>query len=595
MTFSKKQKGFTLIETIVSIAIFSLIALAINETTLTIMRQSKEFRENTTISGLAAQYLEAARNLPYSQIGTLNGNPRGTLSDLPNAIDITVNGIDYKIYYVVSFVDDPADGTILAGSDLAPNDYKQIKLYIKNTLTEKTSSFFTTMAPKGLESLNGGGALAIEVFDAVGQPVPNASITITNTALNPPINLSRTTNTAGNWVEVGLPESSNSYHITATKSGYSSDQTYPISVGNPDPTKPDATILDSEVTQVSFSIDRKSDLVFNTLNQTCGAISGVGVQVQGEKLIGTPNVLKFDNNYTSNYEGKINLSNIEWDNYAPGLTGGSLMIYGSSPIQQINLLPDTSQQFTLVLGPETQHALLVIVKDEATGNAIEGVNVNVTNEDLEVNLNKITDGSIWSSTDWSGGPTQVNFADPTKYFDDSGTVDTTTIPTGVRLANFSGPYASSGYLTSSTFDTGTDETAYTTLEWQPQSQDPATEVKFQIATNNDNETWDYVGPDGTASTYFTVPGTTVNTLHNGNRYIRYRMYLSTSDDTKTPVITSVNLNYVAGCKTPGQAMFSGLQSHSNYIITASMTGYQTKITEPIILSGYNVYQLFLSI
>src|SRR3989338_1273322 len=161
------QKGFTLIESLVSIAVFVLMVVAINATATAIVRETKNFRENTVISSLANQYLEIARNLPYSQIGTFSGNPYGNLPDQPNAINTSVNGKNYEIYYVVNFVDDPADGTIVLGTDPAPNDYRQIKLYVKNVSTGLTTSFLSTIAPKGLESLNGGGALSIEVFDAV--------------------------------------------------------------------------------------------------------------------------------------------------------------------------------------------------------------------------------------------------------------------------------------------------------------------------------------------------------------------------------------------------------------------------------------------
>ena len=189
--------------------------------------------------------------------------------------------------------------------------------------------------------MTAGGALSLSVINALGQPVPDATINITNFAIVPNINLSRISDANGKWVEVGLPDSANSYHVVVTKSGYSTDQTYPITVQNPSPTKGDATIANGQVTQISFAIDQTSNLTFNTLNQTCGPISGVPLEVKGSKIIGTPNVIKYDNTFTSDSSGQVPLSNIEWDNYTPALTGNTYMIYGSSPIQQINILPNT--------------------------------------------------------------------------------------------------------------------------------------------------------------------------------------------------------------------------------------------------------------
>jgi len=585
--------GFTFIETIVSISIFTILILSVYGIYTLIISEVRGYREKTTISALADQYLEIARNLPYSQIGTLSGNPHGNLPDLPNAASFTINGIGYRIYYVVNYVDDPADGTALANTDSAPNDYKQIKVYVENPINGTKKSFATTVAPKGLENLTNGGALSIKVFNAVGQPVSNANIQITNNALNPNINLTRTSDANGNWVEVGLPNSVNGYHVVVTKNGYSTDQSYPIAVKNPNPIKPDATISNGQVTQISFSIDQLSNLTFNTLSQVCDTIPRVSLEVSGSKLIGTPDVLKFDNIYTSNANGQIPLNNIEWDNYTTILTGTTYMIYGSSPIQQTNILPNTNQNFTLMLGPNTKNSLLVVVKDAATGNPIEGANVGLQKISPPDDTNKVTGGSVLSQQDWFGGLGQENFNDSTKYYQDDGNINNGDIPSGLRLANVGGSYVTSGSLTSSTFDTGTTLTSYTVLNWQPTSQDPATDIKFQIAANNDKLTWDYIGPDGTDSTYYTVPGTTISTANN-NRYIRYKAFLSTIDASKTPVLTSININYVSGCFTPGQVIFPGLQAGQNYNVVVSKTGYQTKTINNLNINGYNVLQVLIN-
>lgn len=584
--------GYTLVEVLVSVAIFGILSMSIYQVFSSMTRAIRVYRENTSVSQLANQYLEIVHNLPYSQIGTINGNPSGNLPDLPNAVATVFNGNTYKIYYVVNYIDDPADGTIIAGTDSAPNDYKQIKLYIKNITSGLTQNFVTNIVPKGLESLGSGGALFIKVFNAVGQPVPNATVQITNTVLSPNINLTRTTDALGNWVEVGLPASSNSYHVVVTKTNYSTDQTYPTSVPNPNPIKGDATILAGQVTQISFSIDQLSSLTFNTMNQVCAAIPSIGLEVRGAKLIGTPNVLKFDTMYTSDASGKVSLPTLEWDNYTPGLTTPSYMVYGSSPVQQVNVLPNTNQGFNLILGPSTTNSLLVIVVD-SLGNPIEGASVELQNASPAIDITKITGGSVWTAQSWSGGPGQVTLGNPTMYFVDDGNVGTSGIPSGLRLFNNGVTYAASGTLVSSTFDSGTSATSYTTLTWQPTSQDPTTTLKFQVAANNDNLTWNYAGPDGTGSSYYTVPGTTINAINNGNRYIRYKAFLSTTDTSKTPVLTSVNVNYVSGCFTPGQGIFSGLSAGAGYNLTVSLPGYTTQVINNLNVSGYQTQQVTL--
>lgn len=1099
--FKSYFKGVTLIEVVVCVAIFAILSVSIFGVFTSIVNGIIYYRETTTVSSLADQYIEIVRNMPYSQIGTIEGNPQGSLADLPNPLNLIINGTTYQVYYAISYVDDPADGTALAGTDPAPNDYKQVKLYIKNVSTGVTNSFLTNVSPKGLEGLENGGALSIQVINAVGQPVPGATIHITNTNITPHIDLTRTADANGDWIEVGLPDSANSYHIVVTKSGYSTDQTAPITSQNPNPTKPDATISNGQVTQISFSIDQISNLVFNTLDQLCAPIPGVGLEVKGTKLTGTPSVLKFDNTYTSDSNGQVSLNNLEWDTYTPLLTGSSYMIYGSSPIQQVNLLPGANQNFNLILGPETTNSLLTIVKDSSTGNPIEGAEVDLqtsvapanytitasggtngtitpsgavlvnsganqsfnitadtgyviqnvfvdgssvgvvssytfsdvltdhaisvifapsaswlsgwsyrkkitisnanvgsdltsfpllvkisetgggstnigynvsdtnhgydirftdsggtnllsyeresfsissknltanfwvkvpivshsnttdiyiyygnssqslsdwttqgsptnaqlvwdsnflgvwhladnasnktvvdstggdngtakantstktttgevdgaltfngsndyvnlgsnvgnftlssdftiaawvnpaldstddviygntwngygymlridsankarfilskdsshyngiessiltsgwhyivgtwdgsspkilvdgadnsktavtqntvssitTNNNTAIGLGSTSDnhyfkgpidevrvsnlvrptdwikfeyhniadsgndltlasqetkintytittssgangtitpsgsvlvnsgenqafiitpsfgyhiasitvdgnsedttspytfnnvtgnhtisatfdptiisggyvttgytsGSVWNQQNWAGGSGQSNFVDSTEYYQDDGGISNNNVPSGLRLAGIGNSYVSSGSLTSSSFDTGTDSTSYTTLTWQPTSQNPATSIKFQLAANNDNLTWNYLGPDGTSGTYYTVPGTTINDLNN-NRYIRYKVFISTTDSSQTPVLTSVNINYVSGCFSPGQVMFPGLQYSRSYQATISLSGYQTQTISNITVSGYNVLQVLLS-
>ncbi|MEI7709282.1 MAG: prepilin-type N-terminal cleavage/methylation domain-containing protein [bacterium] len=602
MTSHKNQKGFTLIESLISIAIFVMIVGVVYQTFFSVSKSTISNREGATVSYLAGQYLEIARNLPYSQIGTVQGNPHGSLPDSNNPTSTTMGATTYQVYYEVTYLDDSADGTALLSTDAAPNDYKQVKVSIKNTTTNKVSSFVTNIVPTGLESLASGGALFLSVIDAVGQPVPTATISITNNSLSPTINLTRESDANGKWIEVGLPNSSNSYHVVVTKNGYSSDQTYAISGGNPSPTKPDSTIANGQVTQISFAIDKTSNLTFNTLNQTCHAISSVGVGIQGAKLIGTPNVFKYNNSFTSNNAGQIPLNNIEWDNYTPALVGNTYMIYGSSPIQQINLLPNTTQLFNLILGAKTANSLLAIVKDSGTGNPIEGATVTLTNSSPVVNTSGVTGGSLWSQQYWNGGVGQAAWSDTTKYFQDDGDISTTDTPLAMRLINGSGhTLSSAGWLESSTFDTGSASTNYTTLDWQPSSQDPSVSVKLQIATNNDNATWNFLGPDGTSGTYYTTPGTTISTGHDNNQYVRYRTYLSTSDTSKNPTVTSVNINYVSGCFTPGQVMFPGLTASpeasgqpGTYNVTVSAPGYTTKTIPNLNIKGYQSLEILLN-
>lgn len=568
-------------ELVVTIAIFAILLSAVLGTFGALSRASAAANEKITLSSLSTNYLEVVRNMPYSQVGTLLGSPHGNLPDQVDPIIQTINGNKYNIYYKVTYVHDPAD------SATGTPDYKQVKMSILNSTTNRVTDFLTTVVPQGLISNPNTGALQINVINSQGQPLSGASVTITYPTSSPyTYNLPDISNGSGQVTEVGLPAAVNAYRIVATEAGYSTDQTYPITGVNPNPVHPDATVATGTITQMTLSIDQLANLNIKTLDSTCHALSAVNFNVAGAKLIGTPNVLKFNNNYSS-VAGSIALNNIEWDTYTPTLlTGQSVIVYGTSPIQAITVLPGTSQTFTAILGANsTANSLLAIVKDSATATALEGATVTLSQGGVTI-ATAITGGSVWVQKDWSGGPgaAQWSTSSPNQYFADSGNIDVSTAGVA-QLRKVAGKYpVGTSTLESSTFDTGTGATNYTILSWQPLSQSASTTLSFQVAANNDNATWNYIGPDGTSATYFTTPGTDMGSALDNNRYFRYKAYLSTQDQTKTPVLTSVNANFVTGCFTPGQVIFTGL-SNADYDLSVSLTGYTTQTIPGIHVNG----------
>jgi len=99
---------------------------------------------------------------------------------------------------------------------------------------------------------------------------------------------------------------------------------------------------------------------------------------------------------------------------------------------------------------------------------------------------------------------------------------------------------SSGTFISVSFD-AEKNVGFNYLTWSA-TKPAGTNVIFQIATNNDNSTWNYVGPDGTGSTFYDSPGAIpLNTVEG--RYIRYKATLSTETKNVSPVLESVTTNY----------------------------------------------------
>jgi prepilin-type N-terminal cleavage/methylation domain-containing protein len=610
----QNNRGFTLIEVIVTIGIFALLAVSMLGTISALSRTTKSAREKVILSSLATNYLEVVRNMPYSQVGTMTGNPNGSLPDCPlasrptcpKAFSQTIEGVTYKIFYEAQYIDDPADG--VSPADVAPGDYKQVKMSILNIGTNQITNFLTTVVPKGVETSANSGVLLIKVLNAQGQPLPGANIHIQYpTSTGATLNIDRLSDSSGNWEEPNLTPGVNAYRIVVTKSGYSSDQTYPITAANPNPTKPDATIIVNKATQITFSIDLLSNLTIKTLDATCIPINNVGMNVRGAKLIGTsPNVYKFDQNFYSGPaaypNGQIVLTGIEWDTYTPLLLASQpYTVRGTSPIQKVDVLPGTSQTFTFILDVPTTHSLLVIVKDAVTLAPLEGASVTLQKGgSTPQTYTGVTGGSVWSQNDWSEGSgfSSWSTSTPNVYFQDFGNIYVNNGSNNIELRKISGKYIvnSTSTLESATFDTGTSLSNFTTLTWSPASQDPMTFLGLQMASNNDNSTWNYVGPDGTNQTYYTVPGTNISSALDNNRYVRYKVFLRTTDDRKAPVLSALQINYVSGCFTPGQVFFPGLTPTNGvpYTLTITLPGYTTKVVSGIMISGNQSIEVSLN-
>lgn len=267
--------GFTLIEVIVSLLIVSTLVVSILGMYTYAIAQVNETRAQTVALTVGEEKIEIIRNLPYDSVGTTSGIPTGSLLATEN---ITRNGITFTVSTSVTYIDDPFDGTVGGTpNDLLGTDYKRVRVSVNWTSTYGPRSILAvaTVAPKGIETTNGGGTLAITVFDASGAPVPQADVTIVNTAVSPAINITQQTDNAGKLIFPGAPASTQSYQITATKALYSTDRTCAINAaasdcttGNPVPTKPHATVLAGQLTEISFAIDRFATLTVKTIRQT---------------------------------------------------------------------------------------------------------------------------------------------------------------------------------------------------------------------------------------------------------------------------------------------------------------------------------------
>jgi prepilin-type N-terminal cleavage/methylation domain-containing protein len=575
---SPKRRGFTLIEVLVSVGILALVGASIYGIFVKMVRYSSDLRARSLSSTMANEHFEVIRNLPYASVGIQGGIPVGVL---PHTQTVTRGNKRFLITTTIRNIDDPFDGTIGGiPNDLSPADNKLVEIQVDClSCTSSTTTIFSgRIAPKNLETASNNGALFVKVFNANGQPVEGANVHLVHTTATSSIVIDDVTNVNGLLQIVDAPPGDNAWSINVTGSGYSTDQTYATSSANPSPIKRHATVLNQQVTQVSFAIDKLSTVTVRTKNKFCVPEGSVGFSFIGSKLIGTPDVKKASSTYTTASNGAKVLSDIEWDSYQSNLTGSTYYLVGTNPLLPWNILPDATQSIDIIVAAKDKGALLVSVKDSATGLPISDADVNLTATGYDET--EVTSQGHISQSDWSGGSGQTDFSNITKYAATDGNIEASS-PAGdikLRYNSFLGRYESSGWITSSIFDVGTSSN-FSTLEWKALDQPTQTgtdSVKFQIAssdTNTATTTWNYVGPGGSSGAYYTTSDRDL-VYHSNKQYIRYKVFLSTADTDYTPQLSDISMTYATECTPPGQVFFNGLNTDT-YDLTITKTGYDT--------------------
>lgn len=569
--------GFTLIEILISATLFVVIGTSTYFAFQNVLEAISRSQVRSDAISLIKGEIETVRNMPYADVGIQGGYPAGKLLASKTA---PFGGNSFTITTTVRNVDDPYDGT-LGGTpnDTAPADYKIVEYEITCTTCGQfvPISMTTTISAKGLESASANGSLFINVFDASGAPVPGASVHVVNTDLNPDITIDDTTNNDGILQLVDIPPSVNGYQITVTKSGYSTDKTYDLNLpGNPNPLQPHATVATQQVTSVSFFIDRVGTIAVTATDNQCAPIAGLGFSLSGSKLTGTnPDVLKYPaTNFTTDSAGKKTIGNLEWDSYAIASIG-TLEFTGTVPFVPFTLNPGATMDVKLLFEPKVAKSLLV--------NVIDNVGQPVNNASVRLVKTGSYDQTLYTArrtigqTDWGGA----------NYDSQSGNVGYGNPTSELQVQSPGAGATSSEWVISNTYDMGTSNTTFYHLRFDAQLQPahPSPDaVRIQIATNNDNATWNFVGPDGTESSYFTTSNTLLPTALDGKRFLRYKIYFYLDGTTTVSSFKDIAIDFNSSCVPTGQALFNAL-GPGMYTITIDKTGFQTYTDNDVSISS----------
>ena len=591
MKTCRTQQGFSLVEVVVAAAIFVVVALGFYQVYATIIETTTTLRLKNMALFIANSQIELMRNAPYDEVGLVSGLPSGVFDQFAT---VTMGGIDFSVTRYIRSIDEPFDGTVGGlPQDLSPADNKAVTIEVECPVCADFTPISITarIAPLGLETASGNGAMLIRVFDAAGQPIQGARVEIYNDSLMPVIDYVDTTNAEGELLLVDAPPGVETYRISVSKLGYSTERTYaPGEDGVLNPVKPNLTAAEGEIAQAGFAIDVLSDVAVSTVTPTCNPAGLVGFQMTGSKLLSAdPDFLKHDLIYQTNTAGLAPLTGLEWDTYTLTASDETYAIIGSNPLNPIAVDPGQNQDILLVVEPADPYMLSVAVLDAESGLPVASSTVALVGGGYDEEL--LTDVGVVQQTDWGGGGGQSDFTNERRFYD-STNIDVTSTEGQAVLQAIAGSYQSSGVLESSTFDLG-NTGLLRSFTWAPLSQPTGEEsLRFQLATNNDNATWNFVGPDGSSSSYYTATNRTLYPGHSGNRYLRYRAYLSTTEPDTTPLLADTFLTFTAACVPPGQVTFMGLPGVDSYELTVSGPGYD-QYSDTVEIEGDHEYVTIL--
>jgi prepilin-type N-terminal cleavage/methylation domain-containing protein len=255
------KKGFTLIETLVAVSLSLIVFLGIFGAYRLGLRIVGLSERKITATQIAQGEIEKIRNMPYLDVGTIGAQAPYASGTLEASTSTVLNGVEYKIERKVMLISDPSDG-----DEECLVDYKRAEIKVSFSGILKGEVVLTTdVMPKtkseelAICQQQPIGVLSVQVLNAVGEFVPSPTIEVYDSQGN----LKGTfTPSEGKY---DIPLSPGTYKVVVSKSGYSTERTYSIEeIAIPE--KPNPTVFENQITQISFAIDKVSTMNVKTLS-----------------------------------------------------------------------------------------------------------------------------------------------------------------------------------------------------------------------------------------------------------------------------------------------------------------------------------------
>ncbi|MEO8862795.1 MAG: prepilin-type N-terminal cleavage/methylation domain-containing protein [Candidatus Saccharimonadales bacterium] len=337
---NKKDAGFTLVELVIALGVFSVVAASIFGLFISLTSSAVIAKQKAIAITIVTNEMERLKSLPYDSLAVAGGSIYSA-NPLPATTTTKVNGFTYTAKISVSYVDDAFDGcadypspelkaiycrnypppTGAPAVDNNPQDYKIIRVAVYNKNNAKLADLDTQVSARVSETSSSTGALFVSIIDDTGNPVNDATVTVVNNSVAPNVNASDTTDSNGIAIFYGFPpDSGYDYVVTANAPGYSTISTI-APFGGQQPNYPSQKIFTQKSSYVTLPIKPQgSDSILVEATDVSGSpINGLKIYAKGgyKKYVSSSdtsyyydNMSPSDSRPTSNVSGLASLSNL---------------------------------------------------------------------------------------------------------------------------------------------------------------------------------------------------------------------------------------------------------------------------------------------
>lgn len=352
------ESGYTIVELMIAIILLGVIVYSTFQLFTALVNSALLMKRKAVALSLSTNQMEYIKSLPYNTLFIGTGGVAGTTTK-------KVDGITYTITTSINYVDDAFDGcgsypttalkllycrnyppptSMTSVTDTNAGDYKIVHVSVTDKSGLVLGSVDSQIAARVAETASNTGAIFVQVIDANGNPLPGATVRVTNTTVTPNVDRSDSSDSNGIAIFYGLlPDTSNyDYMVTASLPGYSTLSTIPPS-GTLQPTYPSLQLITQQSSYATLQLKPMgtNSLVIETTNTSGTPLANVKVYVKGgyKKYTSTADTTYYydtmspsDTRITTDTSGMGALTNLTPGGYYfCGDTGATSCVIGSTP------------------------------------------------------------------------------------------------------------------------------------------------------------------------------------------------------------------------------------------------------------------------